>query len=118
MMPWLFCQAKIVSVWDMTQCSLSRLSKAQVQMLQQTMHVVGAHYPERNEKLFIVNAPWWVFVGTLFFFSCKHRLLLVLLTVYFTFSEGHVRCCVQKLRLFSSVGASSAHMHWCKASCV
>jgi hypothetical protein len=56
-----FKKAKIVSVWDMTQCSIGRLSKAQLQMLQQTMHVVGAHYPERNEKLFIVNAPWWVF---------------------------------------------------------
>jgi hypothetical protein len=49
-----------VSVWDMTSCSLSSLSRAQLQMVQRIMHVVGAHYPERNDKLFIVNAPWYL----------------------------------------------------------
>ena len=27
-------------------------------MMTQTMAVIAAHYPERSDKLFIVNAPW------------------------------------------------------------
>ena len=56
-------EGKLVSVWDMTGTSMSTLQGDSLKMLKQTMAVISAHYPERSDKLFIVNAPWY-FAGT------------------------------------------------------
>mmetsp|Transcript_49755 Transcript_49755/g.63745 ORF Transcript_49755/g.63745 Transcript_49755/m.63745 type:complete len:594 (-) Transcript_49755:116-1897(-) len=52
-------EGRLVSVWDMTGASASSLVGDRLKMLKRTMGVISEHYPERSDKLFIINAPFW-----------------------------------------------------------
>ena len=44
-------------MWDMTNVSMSDLAGDTMRLMKATMATMAAHYPERSDKLFIVNAP-------------------------------------------------------------
>jgi len=50
---------KLVSVWDVTGVGMHDLVGDTLTLLRATMKVMQNHYPERTEKLFIINAPSW-----------------------------------------------------------
>lgn len=50
-------EGKLVSVWDVTGIGMHDLAGDTLALLRATMKVMQAHYPERTEKLFIINAP-------------------------------------------------------------
>jgi hypothetical protein len=52
-------EGRLVSVWDMVGTSMSTLKGDRLKMMKQTMAVIASHYPERSDKLFIINAPWY-----------------------------------------------------------
>ena len=45
----------LVSIWDCTNVSASSLAGDRLKMLKMTMATISAHYPERSDKLFIIN---------------------------------------------------------------
>ena len=57
-------EGKMVSVWDATGVKMSHLtggpySQRTRALMKATLNTMQQHYPERSEKLFIINTPKW-----------------------------------------------------------
>lgn len=54
---------QIISIFDVENSSISELAGKTLKMFKKCSALVGAHYPERSYKIFIVNAPWYFSTG-------------------------------------------------------
>ncbi|CAM9878656.1 unnamed protein product [Scytosiphon promiscuus] len=52
-------EGKLFTCMDMKGTKLSMFAGEVKEFLVRSAKMVGAHYPERSEKIFILNAPWW-----------------------------------------------------------
>lgn len=52
-------EAKLLTCMDMKGAKLSMFAGEVKEFLVRSAKMIGAHYPERSYKIFILNAPWW-----------------------------------------------------------
>lgn len=52
-------EGKLLTCMDMKGTKLSMFAGEVKEFLLRSAKMIGAHYPERSYKIFILNAPWW-----------------------------------------------------------
>ncbi|CAM9094639.1 unnamed protein product [Ascophyllum nodosum] len=52
-------EGKLLTIMDMKGTKLSMFAGEVKEFLVRSAKMIGAHYPERSYKIFILNAPWW-----------------------------------------------------------
>eukprot|EP01071_Lankesteria_metandrocarpae_P013592 Lankesteria_metandrocarpae@DN736_c0_g1_i1.p1 len=50
---------RLVSIFDVDGGTMNDLAGNTLKLFKKCTEVIQLHYPERSEKMFIINAPWW-----------------------------------------------------------
>mmetsp|Transcript_3110 Transcript_3110/g.4769 ORF Transcript_3110/g.4769 Transcript_3110/m.4769 type:complete len:271 (-) Transcript_3110:68-880(-) len=52
-------EAKLLTIMDLKGVSISQFAGEVREYMVRAAKLIGAHYPERSFKIFVLNAPWW-----------------------------------------------------------
>lgn len=52
-------EQKLLTIMDLTGVSISQFAGEVKDFMVRAAKLIGAHYPERSYKIFVLNAPWW-----------------------------------------------------------
>lgn len=52
-------ESKLLSIMDLRGVAMSQIAGEVREFMTKSAKLIGAHYPERSLKIFILNAPWW-----------------------------------------------------------
>lgn len=52
-------ESKLLSIMDLRGVSIGQFAGEVREYMVRAAKLIGAHYPERSYKIFVLNAPWW-----------------------------------------------------------
>jgi CRAL/TRIO domain len=52
-------ESKLLTIMDLRGVSVTQFAGEVREFMVRAAKLIGAHYPERSLKIFVLNAPWW-----------------------------------------------------------